>query len=331
MKTVVLAVFFIVSSCGQNALYHTISGLTFGTIQYNVTYQGKKNIDLQRQIDSVLSAVNESMSTYVPHSTISLLNKADKKAWVDDLFKRVFTKSKEVYALSNGAFDPTIGPLMKLWGFRETDVSKVDSQQVDSILAFVGMDKLTLKGDTVYKSNSNVHLDFGAIAKGFGVDLVAEYLTLNGYQNFLVEIGGEARGQGVNKRGQAWVLEILTPDTSTKSANGFALADLNNKSIATSGNYKQYKVVDGLLRVHTINPKTGYGSIHNLLSTSIVATDCITADALSTACMVMGLEPSTKWLQQIKGVDYFLIYQQADGKLNFKQNPEGKDYLRIGL
>lgn len=327
---VILMAVSILSSCSSKPEYHQITGVTFGVVGYHITVEGKIPDDLQTQIEAVLDRVNESMSTYVPTSVISQVNKSAKPCWVDHHFKKVFAEAKHVFKTTNGTFDPTVGPLMRLWGFRGK-AGTVDSSQVDSIMPFIGFDMVKLEGDSVYKEKPEIQLDFGAIAKGYGVDLVAELLDKLQIENYLVEIGGEVTGKGVNSRNQPWTLKILQPDTAKNATEGFALTKLSNESMATSGNYKQYKMVDGKMRVHTINPSTGYGSMHNLLSATVFAQTCIKADALATACMVMGLDKSIEMDLVNNDFSLFLIYQDEEGKLNFYQSKAKSESVKISL
>lgn len=327
---VILTAVSVLNSCSTRPEYKQISGVTFGVVGYHVTLEGKVPDNCQEKIEAVLNEVNESMSTYVPTSTISKVNQSKHSCFVDHHFKKVFVEAKDIFKTTNGAFDPTVGPLMRLWGFRG-NASTVDSAQVDSVMANIGFDMVRLKGDSVYKTKPEIHLDFGAIAKGYGVDLVAKFLDEQQVKNYLVEIGGEVASKGVNSRGQQWTLKILQPDTSKTATEGFALTKLSDESMATSGNYKQYKMVDGKMRVHTIDPSTGFGSIHNLLSATVFTTNCMKADALATACMVMGLDKSIEMDSNYEDFSVFLIYQDSDGKLNFYQSKAKSESVKISI
>lgn len=326
----IAAFLFVLVSCGGPQSYEKMGGLTFGSIPYQITYKGDVPIGFQTKVDSVLQAINQSMSTYDSASVISQVNRTKQSAWVDPMFQEVFTESKRIWKMSDGAFDPTIGPLMSLWGFRKQATKKVDSHEVDSVKAFIGMNLVELKGDTLYKKHPLVQLDFGAIAKGYGVDEVAELFNRYAVEHYLIEIGGEVRAKGENGRSTSWMLKILQPDT-VPSQESFALAKLSDGSMATSGNYRQYTRVGKQLRVHTMDPASGYSSVHKLLSATVFSSSCMTADAIATACMVRGVASAIALDEQHEAFQLFLIYQDMDGKLTFYQSPDCEDQVRISL
>jgi len=315
---------------GKTAPDHTVkvTGTTMGKIVYNVTYLDEKKRDLKPGIDSVLIAFNESLSTYIPDSEISKFNKRTNGLSPTKMFERVFLKSQEIYRTTDGAFDPTISPLINAWGFgfKKAEKGKI---AVDSLLQFVGFDKyLKYSDNKITKSKTGIMLDFSAIAKGYAVDIVGEYLVSEGIKDYAVEIGGEVRCQGKNNAGRTWLFGVKDPQYKEKNrSSAFAAIYLDNKGMATSGNYENFYVKDGKKYAHTIDPKTGYPVEHSLLSASVLANDCMTADAYATAFMVMGLEKAKKILETQTDLEAFLIYADAEGKLQSFTTEGAKKYL----
>ncbi|MEX0968664.1 MAG: FAD:protein FMN transferase [Bacteroidia bacterium] len=311
--------------CQPEAKYVSIAGETMGTT-YHVTYRDSLNRDLQSGVDSVLKVVNQSMSTYIPTSLISQFNQSSRGILMDQHFKTVFAKALEVAANTGGAFDPTVAPLVNAWGFGFKKQDNVDSAMIDSLMAFVGYEKVQIKGDSAIKLQPEVMLDFSAIAKGYGVDAVAAYLESNGISNFMVEIGGEVMARGRNSHGQWWTIKILRPaDKADQTSAGEAVASLADQALATSGNYQQFYEKDGRRYSHTINPETGWSVEHNLLSASVIAPDCMTADAYATAFMVMGKEKALQYAERQQEVQVFLIFENEDKTLETFLSEDLKD------
>jgi thiamine biosynthesis lipoprotein len=228
----------------------------------------------------------------------------------------IFNKSYEVFKNTNGAFDITVGPVVNALGFGNTDTLQVDSTMIDSLLQYVGMEKVTLKDGVLTKQNNNILLDVNAIAQGYSVDLVAKFLEQRNIRNYMVEIGGEVRARGKNERNQVWRIGIDKPleGNMIPGADLQAILSLNNRSLATSGNYRKYYEKNGIKFVHTIDPKTGYPVASNLLSATVVASDCTTADAYATALMVFGVERSISFLEENKFLEAYLIYSDQEGR-----------------
>lgn len=309
-----------------------LSGQTMGTT-YSVQYYSAAAIDFSNQIDSILVAVNQSMSTYLPGSIISKINRADTTGLfvVDQQFFEVFQMARQVYNTSQAAFDPTVMPLVNFWGFGYEPETDPDLSQLDSLVALVGFHHFSiskaispslrnpLQNDTSFllsKKLAKAQLDFSAIAKGFGVDQVCRFLQSKKIDNYFVEIGGEVRAGGYYKEETPWGIGIETPATSIDAPRTLqAVVKLSEKAIATSGNYRNYREVDGKKIVHTINPKTGFTEMSNLLSVSIVADECALADAYATACMVLGLEKSLKLIESLPGLEAYFIYANEGGEI----------------
>ncbi len=293
----------------SGGIYCKLHGFTQGTT-YNITYEVPDTIDYQPQIDSILRDFDLSLSSYLPNSIISRINNNDPEVTTDEHFDYVFKKSEEVYRESDGLFDITVMPLVNAWGFGPGNKEIVDSLLIDSLLQFVGMEKVRLEDKMIKKSDPRIQLDVNAIAQGYSVDIVAKFLESKAIANYMVEIGGEIRAKGENPKGQLWRVGIDRPEFGNlvpgEQLQG--ILELSNVSLATSGNYRKYYEENGVKYSHTINPKTGYPENQSILSATILAKDCITADAYATVCMVSGLEKSIKILAKHKELEAYLIY-----------------------
>jgi len=280
-----------------------------GTIQYNVKYIGDDLVDYKPQIDSVLIAFNQSLSTYIPSSEISTLNKTGALAPISKMFADVMKSSQQIFDATKGAFDPTVGPLVNAWGFGPDKILRIpDSSAIDSIRLWVGFDKIKITEDSI-TMNPSMYLDFSAIAKGYAVDLVGDFLESKGYMNYMVEIGGEVIAKGVNQEDEVWKIGIEDPMVRRDEQKLLAIVQLKDLAMATSGNYRNYYEVGDRIIAHTIDPRTGYNTKHNLLSASVFAKDCMTADAYATAFMVVGVEEA-KAIAAQNELEVFLIYQE---------------------
>lgn len=294
-----------------------IEGKTMGTT-YHITYFDQKGRDFKPAVDSILVIFNQSLNTYLKDSEITNFNNSGSIHFVLPYFLPVLKKSEEIVTLSNGAFDPTVMPLVNAWGFGPGKKLNPDSLKIDSIMQFVGFENLQFNNDSIWKSDSRVQLDFSAIAKGYGVDVVADFIQSKGITNLLVEIGGEISAIGKNiKMDKPWEVGILDPNSTYENQSFKAYAQLENKCMATSGNYFNYYEEGGKKYSHTIDPSTGYTIRHELLSASVFAKDCMTADAWATAFMVMGEKKAVEKLKELKAVDAFLIYSTEEGIKTF--------------
>ncbi len=310
--------------------YFKIVGETMGTT-YHMTYEDSLGRNFKPEVDSILVDINQDVSTYIEDSHISKFNKSKNDDVEQALssyqyFNEVFKASKEIYKKTDGYFDPTVMPLVNYWGFGykpKKPVNEIDSLKVDSLKQLIGFTKIESKCDGTTlgmlcfykKQNSKIELDFSAIAKGYAVDIVAKHFQEKGIKNYLVEIGGEMRTQGKNAKGKLWTTAINTPKISAGLNEYEAIVKLNNKAIATSGNYRNFHEVNGEWYGHEINPKTGFPEKSNLLSVSVLADDCMSADAYATAMMVMGLEKSKALAERLDNLDAFLIFANERGEL----------------
>lgn len=284
----------------------TFRGETMGTI-YSIKYLDAQQRNFKESIDSLMLVFNQSLSHYIPDSEISRFNREDTFRFELPYFYPVLEKSKEVYEKTQGAFDPTVAPLVNAWGFGP-DTTQTPSQAViDSLLQVVGFNNIHFTQTYVAKSKAGVQLNFSAIAKGYGVDVIAGFLQQQGIQDFMVEVGGEVVARGRNAKGEVWRIGINNPENPGQLSSAIAL---NNRAIATSGDYLNFYEKGGKRYAHTINPKTGSPVGHTALSVSVLADDCMTADAYATAFMVLGVEKSKEILQRDATIEAYIIYDE---------------------
>ncbi|MEE9407567.1 MAG: FAD:protein FMN transferase [Polaribacter sp.] len=311
----ILAIFFGCQKKEQLSKDIRLKGFVFGTT-YNIVYLDSKE-NFQKSIDSLFFLMNKSLSTYIPTSDISRINKGDSTVVVDHLFTEVFIKSKRIYRETNGYFDPTVGNLVNSWGFGPKNEKKnLTKEEVNEQMQSVGLDKVSLENGKIIKHNPKIYLDFNSIAKGLGIDVIARFLESKKTDNYLVEIGGEIRTKGFKKDSLPWIVKLVDP-IKKDSNNGFKEINLSNKSMATSGNYRKFRETkDGTKYVHTVNPKTGFAIESNLLSASVIANkDCADVDAYATAFMAMGLEKTKYFLKTNNNIKVILIFTNNRGDL----------------
>ena len=290
-----------------------LNGKTMGTT-YNIKYFDSEARNFKAEIDSLLEVFNQSLSTYIKDSEISRFNQGASLEFELPYFYPVLKESKYVYELTNGAFDPTVMPLVNAWGFGPDKDIAPDSATIDSLRKVVGFNKLRFDEKEVSKKDPRVQLDFSAVAKGYGIDVVADFLTAQQLSNYYVEIGGEVACKGKNlANGQYWKVGIVDPGSDILNPYFKATVLLQDRAMATSANNFNYKVVDGVRYAHTLSPQTGYPIKHPLLSATVFADRCITADALATSFMAMGHEKAIKILESNEQISAFLIYSGEDG------------------
>lgn len=286
-------------------------GSVFGTF-YHITYEASH--DLQNGIDETLKQVDHSLSPFNKESVITAINNNNSME-TDTMFVDVFTLAQKVSADTEGAFDITVAPLVNLWGFGFKNMDNVNKQKVDSLLPYVGYQKVKLVDGKIQKECAETMLDCSAIAKGYGVDAVGRFLEQQGVSNYMVEIGGELRVRGTNPRGELWHVGINKPDDDPANINNEIeqVIQVTQLSMATSGNYRNFYEKDGKKYAHTIDPRTGYPVQHSILSSTVLAQDCATADAYATAFMVLGIERAQKVLAKHPELMAFFIYADKDG------------------
>lgn len=285
--------------------FQTDQGFVFGTV-YKITYQSNEN--LKGAIEAELKKVDHSLSPFNPQSIITRVNH-NEATELDSFFVQVFQLAQRISNETQGAFDITVAPLVNAWGFGFKQSTGVDSLVVDSLLQTIGYQKIALENNQVVKQDPRTLLDCSAIAKGFGVDAVARLLERQGIRNFMVDIGGEVVVRGKNPHMDPWRIGINKPIDDSLSVNQElqTILSISNVGMATSGNYRNFYYKGGKKYAHTIDPRTGYPVQHSLLSATVLAQDCATADAYATAFMVMGWEAAQAFCAQHPELNAYFI------------------------
>lgn len=307
------------------APYQHTKGLIFGTV-YNITYQHKE--DLKIEIEKELKRFDASLSPFNEISVISKVNR-NEDIVTDTLFQNVFNRSMEISEITDGAFDITIAPLANAWGFGFKKGEWPDSQMVDSLLEITSYKRIKLEDGKVIKDDPRIMISCSAVAKGYAVDVIAQFLQRYGITNYMVDIGGELALKGVNPRNDNWRIGINKPIDDSLSTNQELqlVLQLTDRGVATSGNYRNYYYKDGKKYAHTIDPRTGYPVQHSILSATVVAEDCMTADALATAFMVMGQEEAEKFANSNPEIGACFIYSDEEGAFKTYITENMKKYI----
>jgi thiamine biosynthesis lipoprotein len=313
--------FFIlaIASCSyKKPGYATITGFAQGST-YSMVFENSKNLDpldVNNRVEKILHAFDMSLSGYIDSSIVSRVNRNDTVT-CDSFFIGNFIISRKIWQLTGGAFDITVAPLVRAWGFGPDSHKNISDIKRDSLLKLVGMEKVELRDRKVIKSDPRVSLDFNAIAQGYSVDVICRFFDELGIENYLVEIGGEVRGRG-EKAGKPWRIGIDRPvdDNMIPGSDLEAIIRLKDKALATSGNYRKFYIENGIKYSHEIDPKTGNPARNSLLSATILANDCATADGIATACMVIGKDKTIGFLALHPEYEGYLIYSDDSG--NFK-------------
>lgn len=314
---------FILTSCSS---YFEENGTVFNT-SYQIKYQADEL--MTEKIEAELLAINQSLNPFNPNSIIAKVNR-NEPVEVDEYFKNVFNKSMQISEKSNGIFDITCAPMINIWGFGFSKMDSVTPALIDSVKQFVGYRKVRLEGNRVIKDDPRLMLNCSAIAKGYACDVIAEMFDRNGVKNYMVEIGGEVTLKGVNSEGNPWRVGIRKPELvgGGRHVTIEEVIQLPAKGgVATSGDYQNFYIKDGKKYAHTINPLTGYPAEQNILSSSVVANDCMTADAWATAFNAMGLEEACRIGDSVPELEYFFIYTDDNGDYKFKYSKGMIDYL----
>ena len=302
-------------SCNSELKNTKLNGLIFGTF-YEITYSAKGNDNYQKQLDNIFDVVNKSMSNYQPDSDISKVNRHELDV-VDSYFVEVFMAAKKIYDQTDGIFDPTIGKLVNAWNFgSEQYKTRPDSLKIDSLMQYVGFDKIRLKNNVLIKNDPKPYIDFNAIAKGYAVDLIAEFLDSKTVDNYMINIGGELRTKGINIDKQSgWTVGIENPNfDGTKSYDKVFV--LKNSAMATTGTYRKFKLDEkGNRYAHIINTKTGYPTRTKILSVSVIAENCMMADGYATAFQAMGIEKVKEFLSAHPELKVCIIFENNNKKI----------------
>ncbi len=310
----------------QHAMpYQHDTGMVFGTV-YNITYQSDKN--LKQDIEAELQKVDNSLSPFNKSSIISKINRNENPE-VNDMFAEVFNLAEKVSGETGGAFDITVAPLVNMWGFGTKQFHRPDRESVDSLMKFVGFNKVVMRNKHVQKQNPNIQLDCSGIAKGYGCDVVARFFRSKGIKNFMIEIGGEIVTSGNNEKRLPWSIGVTKPtdDSLQTSQELQTVLNVTDKAMATSGNYRNFYMDGNRKLAHTIDPHTGYPVQHSLLSSTVLASDCATADAYATAFMVLGIDKAKKVLEHHPELMAYFIYAGKDGKMQVWFSPSLKDKI----
>ena len=306
-----LLLFITVYSCTNNSFKKTsISGYVYGTT-YSIVYFSDDELQLKVQIDSLFDAIDMSMSTYNPNSLITRINN-NEDIELDNHFKFVFNVSKKIFNKTNGLFDPSIGPLVNSLNFGP----KTNHLPIDKLKTLVGLDKFNIIENKLIRP-FNSFIDFNAIAKGYSVDVISRFLSINNITNYLVEVGGEIRSSGMNLDGNKnWRVGLDTPRFDGLQRDLYKIFNLKDKSMATSGVYRKFKIdSSGNKYAHIIDPKTGYSSTSNILSVTVISEDCIEADAYATALQLMSVDEITLLAKENSAISIFIIYNDLNNEM----------------
>ena len=321
MKKLLFLLLFVVSqySCRERSLtYSTITGFAQGST-YTMVFENRNHLSpslINEQVGQILHEFDMSMSGYVDSSIVCRINR-NEDVRCDSFYTGNFNKSREIWQMSGGAFDITVAPLVRAWGFGPDSHKFMTPQKRDSLLQLVGMEKVDLRDGKILKTDPRITLDFNAIAQGYSVDVICKFFDSKGFTSYLVEIGGEVRVKG-KKDGRPWQIGIDKPvdDNMVPGENLEAIIKLTDKALATSGNYRKFYVENGVKYSHTIDPRTGNPARNSLLSATIIAADCATADGVATACMVIGKDKAVDFLSQHPEFSGYFIFSDESG--NFR-------------
>ena len=320
MKHIIWFLFLIlmVSCKNERPQKSFFQGQAFGTT-FSIQVYSINEIDFEKGIDSVLSKVNNSVSTYIPESDISKINNGNTAIIVDNIFIDNFNISAEVYEITGGFFDPTIGVLRNAYGFGDTNsIQEIDSLALDSMMKFVGFNKVKLTSENkIEKLYPEIYIDFNAVAKGYGIDLIGSYLDSKGVGNYLIELGGEILAKGKNiEKNKSWLVGIENVNLSLDDKSYSSIIALENIAMATSGNYRKFRIdsLTGKKFVHTLNPITGSAAKSDITSATVLAPTCALADAYATAFMALGLEKSKAILKNINEIDVYFTYNDQNNE-----------------
>lgn len=313
-----LVLLFSFFSCAERDAeeLRSFNGEALGT-SYSVQFYSDHKFPVQQKFDSVIAAINQSMSTYIPNSDISRINAGDTTVIIDNMFQEVLERSREVFEATNGYYDPTVGILVNAYGFGPgKSLEQLDKHRLDSLKRYVGLDDIKLTSENrIRKENSSVYIDFNSIAKGYCIDRVGAMLEENGVENYLIEIGGELLARGKNlERGSVWKVGIENINAPVEDRTYTKVVALTDHGMAGSGNYRKFRTdsITGEHFVHTVNPLTGLAIKTDVLSATIIAPTCAIADAYATACMAMGIDRSKKVLKNVQDVEAYLLYAKGD-------------------
>lgn len=313
-------------SCNKTDKKYTFDGLTQGTY-YHIIIYASDTIGIKKGFDSIFSAVDNTFSLWNKNSLLTKLNN-NEDIELNSMFVDNFNIAKQINKLTLGALDITIGGVVQAYGFANKSKQELSEGLLDSLLNFVGIDKVKIENNKLVKSCKETQLDFNAIAQGYTSDIISKYLIKRGVRNFIVDVGGEVYCQGEKPNKKKWNVAIEKPAESPNSERTYNITiNLKDKGIVTSGNYRKFYIKDGVKYSHTIDPKTARPVTHSLLSASVIAENATTADGLATAFMVMGLEKTKAFLKQHKEYAAYLIYSNEKGEMITWQSDNFNQYI----
>ncbi len=328
--SIIAITLLIVLSCNEKpAEIESFAGFAQGTT-YSVVYDNNRKVSpevLKAEVEKILVDFDMSLSLYKDSSVISRLNR-NEDVIPDEYFTQVFNQSLHLSEMTGGAFDITVGPLVKAWGFGPDSHKNFSEPKRDSLMKLVGMDKVSIVNGKLVKTDPAVNLDVNAIAQGYSVDVLCAYFDKKGFKNYLIEIGGEVRAKG-KKAGAHWRIGIDKPfDNNNLPGESLqAIIRISDKALATSGNYRKFYVENGIKYSHTIDPKTGYPAKNRLLSATIIAVDCSTADGIATACMVMGKEKAIDFIDNHPEFSAYFVYSDDSGNFSTWYSESLKEFI----
>lgn len=307
-------------------IYHQEQGEIFHT-GFHIKYAYSRS--LREEIMAELERFDQSLNPFREDAIITKVNR-NEPVKLDTFFRNVFDRSQEISRKTDGKFDITISPLVNAWGFGFANMDSINPAIIDSLKQFVGYEKITIDTEgNIVKSDPRITLNTSAIAKGYACDVVGDLLERHGIENYMVEIGGEITARGVNDKGECWRIGVEKPidDNFGMQHELQTILSLCDKALATSGNYRNYYIKDGKKYAHTIDPQSGYPSQTDILGATVIADDCMTADAFATAFMTMGIEKSKAVAATVPGLDYLFIYEMADGSFGTVQSEGFEQFI----
>ncbi len=311
--------------CSGTHSEEKIFGIPF--LSFGNCFKGPEGKDLQEDINEELERLYLIFSHYEKESTISKINR-NEPVDPEPEFIICFNRAMEISAISGGAFDITAGPLINAWGFGPEERASMTPEKVDSLKAFTGYKKIRIENGEVIKESPEMQLNMSAIAKGYTCDLIGNFLSGKGCENYMVDIGGEVVAKGLNDKGSVWTIGIREPNEDPFNTDLNAAIELPDHALATSGNYMNFYEENGKRYAHTIDPASGYPVQHSLLSATVLANDCMTADAFATAFMVLGKDAGIEIAKNHSEIEIYFIYIGESGENEVYMSEGFKQYLR---
>lgn len=329
LSSLLLTSLLVVLSCTKEPAYIENTGQAQGST-YQIKYLSPSGADFGKHIVDLFQEIDLSMSTYLPNSLISQINKGDTTVLIDKPFQEVLKRSLEIAKETDGQFDPTIGPLVRFWGFGFDEVkTDIDPDEISRIKHSTGYESIDFENNAV-TIPQDFNIDFNAIAQGFTVDYIARFLDSKNVEHYMVEVGGEVKAKGVNAKNNYWKIGVDKPQEKIDTNERFQfILTLQDRALATSGNYRKFWVdkETGVRYSHTIDPRTGYPARNRLLSASILGKSTMDADAYATACMVKGIEGCKELLKRHAELEGYLVFDSGDNEWGTYITPGFKEFV----